>query len=168
MSMENRIFMHLLQINRLLEYNFGENLKKWDLTFSQAHVLKTLYVNQGQATQKEIEKQLGVSHPTVSGLIHRLEKNGYVTSEIDKRDKRNRIVTLTDRAMEHRAVVMEGRKKIENLLLSDFSPAEITELDSLLEHLLLNLTENREYFETNTFPMLASLMNTKSKQGLES
>ncbi|MDD6451089.1 MAG: MarR family transcriptional regulator, partial [Lachnospiraceae bacterium] len=115
--MENRIFMHLLQINRLLEYNFGENLKKWGLTFSQAHVLKTLYVNQGQATQKEIEKQLGVSHPTVSGLIHRLEKNGYVTSEIDKRDKRNRIVTLTDRAMEHRALVMEGRKKIENLLL---------------------------------------------------
>ncbi|MDD6450747.1 MAG: hypothetical protein PUF56_02265, partial [Lachnospiraceae bacterium] len=98
----------------------------------------------------------------------RLEKNGYVTSEIDKRDKRNRIVTLTDRAMEHRALVMEGRKKIENLLLSDFSEAEITELDSLLEHLLLNLTENREYFETNTFPMLASLMNAKSKQGLES
>lgn len=141
---DNSIFPHIRQIHNLLNFLFGEDLKKWGLTFSQAHVLKALFDAGGQTTQKEIEKELGVSHPTVSGLIHRLEKNGFVESRTDDKDRRNKIISITDHALRHRSEVMENRAKTDAVYLSGFSPEEIHELDRLLDRLYKNMFDYKE------------------------
>lgn len=51
----------------------------------------------GQATQKEIEVFLDVSHPTVVGVVSRMEQNGYVVCWMDE-DRRNKNVKLTAQA----------------------------------------------------------------------
>ena len=52
----------------------------------------------GRRRKKEIEGFLQVSHPTVAGIISRMEQNGFVRCWLDPADKRSKIVCQTERA----------------------------------------------------------------------
>ena len=54
------------------------SFKSLNLTLSQARVLKYISDKGGRVAQKSIEDHLGVSHPTVVGIVSRMEKNGYL------------------------------------------------------------------------------------------
>ncbi|MBD5383918.1 MAG: MarR family transcriptional regulator, partial [Ruminococcaceae bacterium] len=71
-----------LLIKRLadkIKFSVDVLLKEQGVTFSQTLVIDFLHSQGGRATQKEIEDHLQVSHPTVVGIISRLEKNGFVS-----------------------------------------------------------------------------------------
>ena len=68
------------------------------LTITQSRVLGFLAHHQNRATQKEIEDFLNVSHPTVVGIINRLEQSGFVERLSDPGDRRSRIVSATEQA----------------------------------------------------------------------
>ena len=74
------------------------DLAQQGLTLTQSRVLGYLDRSGGQATQKEIEGFLQVSHPTVAGIINRMEQNGFVRCRLDPADKRSKIVSQTARA----------------------------------------------------------------------
>lgn len=83
------------------------DLGKFGLTFAQSRVLAFLTDREsGQALQKDIETALQVSHPTVVGLITRMEREGFLTTAPDPKDRRNKVVCLTDKAY-HVAGVLE-------------------------------------------------------------
>ena len=86
------------QISDKMRANADAAFRKHGLTFSQVHVLDFVLACGGSATQKEIEIYLGVSHPTIVGLVSRLEKAGFVTSHIDENNRRNKIVCVTSAA----------------------------------------------------------------------
>lgn len=73
------------------------DLKAHGLTMTQSRVLRFLSDSGGEATQKEIEDFLSVSHPTVVGIVSRLEQNGFITFHPDSADKRNKVVVLTEK-----------------------------------------------------------------------
>ncbi len=107
-------------INDKLKAKADADLKHYNLTLTQSRVFAFLRHKGGQATQKEIETFLEVSHPTVVGIVSRMEQNGHVTTRTDARDKRNKIVKLTRQAeelgidMEHNILATE--KKIISTL----------------------------------------------------
>ena len=88
----------LKSINDRLKTRADNQLKSRNLTMSQSRVLGFLHSKNGQATQKEIGDHLQVAHPTVVGIVARLERNGFVTCCIDPTDKRSKIVSLTKHA----------------------------------------------------------------------
>ena len=119
-------------INDKLKIKADADLKQYNLTLAQSRVFAFLHNNGGQATQKEIEVFLEVSHPTVVGIVSRMEQNGHITSRIDDQDKRNKIVKLTEQAetlgkdMEHDISANEQK------MLSSFSDADIEHLREML------------------------------------
>ena len=93
----------------------------------------------GQATQKEIEIFLEVSHPTIVGIISRMEQNGHLICWVDKKDKRNKIVALTEQA---KALSDEMEQRIsatERRLLASLSEEEIEKLKQMLLTIYNNL-----------------------------
>lgn len=64
----------LKKVNDRIHIQADANLKECGLTFSQMRVLMVLRKNGGQVSQKMIEEELGVAHPTVVGIVSRLEK----------------------------------------------------------------------------------------------
>ena len=80
------------QISDKMRANADAVFRKHGLTYSQVHVLSFVQACGGSATQKEIEIYLDVSHPTIVGLVSRLEKSGFVTSHVDENNRRNKIV----------------------------------------------------------------------------
>lgn len=120
-------------INDRLKVKADADLKSENLTLSQSRILAFLEQKGGQTTQKEIEKYLEVSHPTVVGLISRMVQNGYVACCMDPSDHRNKIVKLTKMA-EKTGKNMEKRiGQHEEILLKSMTPEERKELQRLLE-----------------------------------
>ncbi len=114
-------------------------LKKHDLTFSQTMIIEYLSENGGRASQKEIENYLQVSHPTIVGIVSRLEKNGFVTCFTDEKDRRNKIVLATDKALSMVDVMHDDKSKMEKRLTKGLSEAEIAEFRRIIDILLKNI-----------------------------
>lgn len=115
------------------------DLKNRNLTLSQVRVLEYISSKGGSVTQKSIEEYLDVSHPTVVGIVARLEKNGYLICYADKTDRRNKIVAMTERSAR---VIHEVQRKVaaqEEKLLQGLSAEEIEQLRRLLNTILKNV-----------------------------
>ena len=126
-------------INDKLKVKADADLKHSNLTLAQSRVLAFLDSRGGQATHKEIEVYLEVSHPTVVGIISRMEKNGHLNCWIDEKDKRNKIVALTEQA---KALGKEMEQQIlsnEKKLLASLSEDDIKKLKQMLLTMYNNL-----------------------------
>ena len=73
-------------LNKMFEQQINENMISVNVTRSQMEVLVYTYIknkNGIEVNQVDLEKDLNLKNPTVTGLISRLEKKGYM-----KREKR--------------------------------------------------------------------------------
>lgn len=108
-------------------------LKEQGLTFSQTMVVGFLCGQKnGKATQKELEEHMQVSHPTVVGIVSRLEKNGFVTCHTDEKDRRNKIVCATDKALDTVDAMRVGRRQMEERLTKGLSEEELAEFRRMI------------------------------------
>lgn len=126
-------------INDRLKVRADADLKKHNLTLTQSRVLAFLDSKGGSATQKEIEIFLEVSHPTVVGVVSRMEQKDYLTSRTDDSDKRNKIVTLTQKAKALGKEMEENILANERALLASFSDEDASKLKEMLLAIYNNL-----------------------------
>ena len=136
--MKNDVGYLIKRINGKLAVRADAELKQYHLTMSQGRVFLYLSSRGGQATQKEIETFLDVAHPTVVGLVSRMEQNGYVTCWPCE-DGRNKYVKLTPQAEVIDKDMQENMHANEEMLLAPLSPEDRERLRDLLltvaEHL---------------------------------
>ena len=137
--LKNDVGYLIKRINDKLKVRADAELKKYHLTMSQSRVLVYLRSRGGQATQKEIETFLDVAHPTVVGLVSRMEQNGYVTCWPCE-DGRNKYVKLTPQAEAIDKDMQRNQLENEEMLLAPLSPEDRERLRDLLltvaEHLM--------------------------------
>ena len=137
--LKNDVGYLIKSINDKLKVRADAELKQYHLTMSQSRVLVYLRSRGGQATQKEIETFLDVAHPTVVGLVSRMEQNGYVACWPCE-DGRNKYVKLTPQAEAIDKDMQENMHANEEMLLAPLSPEERERLRDLLltvaEHLM--------------------------------
>lgn len=116
------------------------NLKDHNVTLSQVRVLNFLWRENGSCSQKQIEDFLQVSHPTVVGLVSRMEQSGYIQTSVSPDDKRNKIVTVTDSGMALASELCRFMDDMDNRMLEGLSE----EQQSQLADMLLTVAKNLE------------------------
>ncbi len=117
----------------------NRSLRGVEITDSQFRVLAYLRANQNrEVTQKELEQYLQVSHPTIVGILNRLEQKGMIRCAFDGSHKRNKCVYLTPKEEEIYARGEAFRKEFEAILVKDFTKEE----EQLLRRLLEKVNEN--------------------------
>ena len=136
---EKDLGLHIKSLTDKIKASVDALLKEHDLTFSQTMIIGFLSEQGGRATQKEIEEYLQVAHPTVVGIISRLEKNNYVDCFNDERDRRNKIVCTTEKALNIVDDLRDGRSKLEKRLTRGLSKAELAEFRRILDILIENI-----------------------------
>ena len=67
-------------------------LASMELTSSQGHIMGFISMCPQAPCAKDIEENLKMSHPTVSGILSRLEKKGLIEALSDPADKRIKLV----------------------------------------------------------------------------
>ncbi len=129
----------LKMITDKIKMRADANLAQQGLTLTQSRVLGYLNHNGGQAPQKEIEGFLQVSHPTVVGIIGRMEQNGFVYCWLDPADKRSKIVCQTERAAAIAQDMHATIQATEQQMLRSLTPEQIAALESALRTIYADL-----------------------------
>ena len=123
-------FKHInIEINKYIQ----QHLQTLDLTKPQMDILFILHKHKDHCiTLKELQDQLQLSYPTLTGLVHRLESKGYVERRINEKDKRIHYIVETEEA-----------KKIHHQIrhvFQDLESVSYTHLD-LESQLMKNIDE---------------------------
>ncbi len=108
------------------------NLKDHNVTLSQVRVLNFLWRENGSCPQKQIEDFLQVSHPTVVGLVSRMEQSGYIQTSVSPDDKRNKIVTVTDSGMSLACELCRYMEDIDKRMLVGLTDEQQVQLADML------------------------------------
>ncbi|MGI6590433.1 MAG: MarR family winged helix-turn-helix transcriptional regulator [Eggerthellaceae bacterium] len=139
--MDIRIGEEFKRIDIALSRVANSELATIDLTLAQFPILTLLMESPNRELfQKDIEAYLGVSHPTTTGLVKRLQEKGFVETEMSPEDSRMKIVRLTDKGLE---IGKEGTRfgdVAERKMLEGFSEQERTQLASYLKRIQRNLS----------------------------
>lgn len=139
--MDSRHVGYLMKgINDKLKVSADNNLKNHNLTLTQSRVLAFLNSRGSIATQKEIEDFLEVSHPTVVGIVSRMEQNGHVTTWMDPENRRNKKVQLTEQARMIGTDMDSMINAQEEIILKGLTPEQIAELKNMLLVIYKNLS----------------------------
>ena len=115
--------------------NFKKRLQQYDLTPMRHLVLEALWDEEG-LTAGEIARRLVLDNATLSGVIDRMTKTGWVVKEADPGDKRAMQIFLTPKAKEMKSPILEERIKANEESLSPLSLEEKVFLNRLLKDLL--------------------------------
>lgn len=129
----------LKMINDNFRSKVDAKLRSFDLTGSQGRVIRFIINSGGVTTQKAIEDFLEVSHPTVVGILSRMQKSGYIECGYDEEHGRNKIVRQTEKAVEFTFVMDKFFEETNEELTKGLSENEKNELNRMLEILYRNV-----------------------------
>ena len=116
-----------------------EYLSKHNLHVGQEMLLKYLW-NQDGLSQKEIGEFMGIQSATVTRMVIRMERSGFVERRTDPDDQRVSRVYLTDSGRSLQRAVEQGWMAIEQQILAGFSLEERLLLRRYLEQIYRNLS----------------------------
>lgn len=108
-------------LHKMFEQQINENMTSVNVTRSQMEVLIYTYLkckDGKEVNQVDIEKDLNLKNPTVTGLISRLEKKGYVKREKSSKGPNYKSVLVTDKGIK---IIEDGKKIADNVEKQMFS-----------------------------------------------
>lgn len=132
--MEEKISLLLMQVTKAHRARLGAGLAELGLHLGQEAVLVQLWAQEG-LTQSELVERLGVEPPTVTKMLQRMERAGFVTRREDVRDARVSRVYLTAEGRKLEAPVRALWRRAEQRLVKRLSPEERALLGRLLRTL---------------------------------
>lgn len=114
-------------------------LEKMELTSAQGHIIGHLAHSKTPPCSRDIEEAFHLSHPTVSGLLARLEKKGFIEFRPDGQDRRCKRIYLLPKGEECNETIHRTILATEEKLVEGFTPQEQAQFMELLERALANM-----------------------------
>jgi len=141
MELANRLFFRLYQCANMLHKTGSRAVEAEGLTTQQWAVLGALSREEAHAGMGigELAKYLMVSRQNLAGLVSRMERDGHISIASDTRDRRSRIVSMTEPGRHVWQVLAQPKiRAYYEEILADFS---INDTAHAL-HYLLKILEN--------------------------
>lgn len=111
--------------------------QEFDLNASQAGILFMLH--QGRVlSQKELAKRLNMTPPSITSMIRKMEKDGYIQRRTDEKDQRIQRLSLTEKGESCIHAVKQVAKQMRDLIFSGMDEEEIQQF----RRFLLRINEN--------------------------
>ena len=132
-------FINVRVVNKI-----NKNLSKFNLTRVQHEILCFIDKNEheGDVFQKDIEKCLKLTNPTVTGIVKRLEEKEMIVRCPSNNDGRYKCLHVTEKGKDVICKSFKfGANNIEKQLVKDMTDEEIKILKDLLSRALKNMEE---------------------------
>jgi len=134
MLFKDCICFKLGALSRKITRTYKDSLASIGLTHGQFFMLIALYEENGLLPSQLADK-VSLDRPTTTGLLERLERDGWIERRFDPKNRRIVRVHLTPKAQEQRSAILATYKKINGHFLEKYSNEEWSLLQSLLERL---------------------------------
>jgi len=138
-AMAQEIDQHLSAVRNMVRKPLEAEFAKGELTGPQRSVMQPLVYSNGMSL-KELSRQVGLAHSTVSGIVDRLQSRGLVNRKSDESDRRLSVIVVSRQVQEFmqktlpvltihplvealrvarpgdRAIILEGLRKLREIL----------------------------------------------------
>lgn len=132
------------QVKQLSDRTFEKILKTKgidEFNGAQGRILYILW-NNNNLSIKQISKFTKLAKTTLTAMLERMELQGLIKRTISKDDKREIIVSLTDKAKELKENYLDVSKQMEKIFYKNFTDKQIENFENILKKIIENLEEN--------------------------
>ena len=121
--------------------NLDEILQTKNLNISKFNILMIIKHAGGYygIQQNEISKRLLVTASNITKLLDKLEKDGLITRNSKKDDRRVKLIRITDYGSKLLDTVWPEYKQAIEKLMSKFAPEKVDEIEKILLEWLTNI-----------------------------
>ena len=126
-----RIFDRMLADSGIDEFNGA-----------QGRILYVLWQND-EISISSLSAQTSLANTTLTAMLDRMEKGGLIVRKSDPKDRRNRLIALTEKAKSLQDDYMRISQRMNELYYKGFTEKEILQVESYLQRVLNNLEECR-------------------------
>lgn len=134
---EAPVHMILHQLVHLSKYQALKRMEEFGLKPSQAGILFALSCN-GKLSQRELAEKIGITPPSMTVALRKVEDMGYIMKEPDEKDQRIIRIILTEKGRNCIGKIKEIIEEMEIVLYENISREE----QLLLRRLLLQMRQN--------------------------
>ncbi len=114
-------------------------LARMELTAAQGHIMGYLAFRKTPACSRDIEEEFGLSHPTVSGLLQRLEKKGFIGFFPDESDRRCKRIQVLSKGRDCLELMHRTIRQTEEQMVEGFTPEEKQQFAAFLDRAITNM-----------------------------
>lgn len=161
-DIQGRILVALRRIVRAIDLHSRRLVQDFGLTGPQIIVLREL-VQREKMYAADLARVVSLSHATVTDILNRLEKNGFVLRARSLEDKRRVLVTPTARALE---LVGRSPPLLQEQFLEQLTELEEWELTQILS-VLQRIATMMDAKQVSASPMLATGSVTADPETIE-
>ena len=114
-------------------------LEQQELTASQGHIMGYLSRQADPPCPRDIEAAFHLTHPTVSGILSRLEQKGFIRQYPDPDDRRCKRIHLLAKGTRCHDTMHRIIRENEERMVQDFTPEEKELFASFLQRAIANM-----------------------------
>lgn len=127
-------------LNTAIERILNKKMAELGITYTQATVIGYLQKNMGkEVCQKDVEHNLGLTHPTVSSILGRLEDKEFIITEPSSFDRRFKKIILTKKSLEMAETIQNKIDIISKEVFRNFSEEEKELLSKMVQRIIFNI-----------------------------
>ena len=135
-----RYYGHYLRIlHGCTDQFLSAAVTQMDLTPVQSRVVGYLAHRSEPPCAKDVEEEFQLSHPTVSGILSRLEKKGFVEFRPDPADRRCKRIYVLEKGWEHIGQIRRIINENEDRIVDGFTEEEKQQFAAFLERAIRNM-----------------------------
>lgn len=122
-----RIFDHMLAASGVDAFNGA-----------QGRILYVLWQHDGISIS-DLSAQTSLANTTLTSMLNRMEASGLVVRKSDPKDRRSKLIALTDKAKSLQEDYERISQEMSDLYYIGFSEQEISQFEAYLQRVLTNL-----------------------------
>jgi len=131
---------HLLRmLHWCTDQKMTSALEQLELTAAQGHIMGYLTHCMEPPCPKDVEEKFHLSHPTVSGILSRLEQKGFIELRPDAKDRRFKRIAVLPKGMECHDLMHGTILSNEEQMVKGFTPQEREQFKGYLERAIANM-----------------------------
>ena len=117
-------------------------LAQMELTAAQSHILCYITYRKSPPCARDIEEAFQLSHPTVSGILSRLEQKEFIEMRPDALDRRCKRIYIREKGLEVDEIMHQTVRSTEERMVQGFTEEEKAQFTDLLCRAIDNMGGN--------------------------
>ena len=117
-------------------------LAQMELTAAQSHILCYITYRKNPPCARDIEEAFQLSHPTVSGILSRLEQKDFIEMRPDELDRRCKRIYIREKGLQLDEMMHQTVRSTEERMVQGFTEDEKAQFADLLRRAIDNMGGN--------------------------
>ena len=143
-DMEASVFFSTFQLMQFMKYQAMKRMEEMDIKPSQAGVLFSLKCF-GEQSQKQLAERVGITPPSMTVALRKMEEKGYIIRKQDEKDQRVIKIQIAPDGEQCIEGIQRIIKEMEEIVYQGISREEILLMKHLLTQMKYNLLNSKDF-----------------------